>query len=356
MQGDERDIILISTVYGPNKDGVVMQRFGPMNQKVGWRRLNVLVTRAKLSTRIFTSLRPGDIKITETSSRGVVALKSYLTYAMGGATVDSDDDGIPDSDFEVFVAERLRAHGYQVVSQVGVEGFRIDLGVRHPDYPLGFIAGVECDGARWHSGFSVRDRDRIRQKVLENMGWRIHRIWSTDWFANPDRELAKLLQKLEDWRAKAAAHYAARPRHEPSPEDLDPLEELAELGPTPAPTPLQAAAGSARELKPRAQAAEAEVGPDEEPLGKQMRSLDGIEWFEITPGKRYAVVLNDDRAGTVDVISRAMTAPRVYGGAIAVARSEFEGSVRKTGERFRMHDIYATVREVARRARLVEGE
>ena len=101
VQGDERDLILISTVYGPDKNGTVMQRFGPMNREVGWRRLNVLVTRAKLSTRIFTSLRPDDIKVTPTSNRGILAFKNYLTYASNGAQYDDSSGGSPDSDFEV---------------------------------------------------------------------------------------------------------------------------------------------------------------------------------------------------------------------------------------------------------------
>lgn len=351
VQGDERDIILISTVYGPDKNGAVMQRFGPLTQQVGWRRLNVLITRAKLSTRVFTSLKPSDIKITEKSSRGVLALKSFLTYAMNGATVDDDTGGEPDSDFEVFVAEKLRSHGYEVVGQVGVEGFRIDLGVRHPDYPLGFIAGIECDGARWHTGMSVRDRDRIRQTILEGMGWRIHRIWSTDWFANPDREMAKLLEKLEQWRAQAMAAYEKRPRTQSITETSEEDQKLAAAPPEPSATSYAAPLVSDQALAvPDKIDAE---NDDDEPLGKAMRPLDGIEWFELAPGKRYAVVIDGERAGTVEVVSRAVAAPRLYGGAIAVPKSEFDGWVRQTGERFRMHDIYATVREVARRAKQV---
>ncbi len=136
VQGDERDIILISTVYGPDKNGVVRQNFGLMNREVGWRRLNVLVTRAKISCRLITSLRPDDVKVTEKSSKGVIAFKSYLTYAHGGATYDPGTGGETDSDFEIFVADALRGAGYEVIYQVGVEGFRIDLGVRHESWGL----------------------------------------------------------------------------------------------------------------------------------------------------------------------------------------------------------------------------
>ncbi len=128
--------------------------FGPVNSAVGHRRLNVLFTRAKRATLLFTSLRPTDITITEKSHAGVRALQSYLTYASAGPETDSPEGGAPDSDFEVFVAERLRNAGYEVVPQVGVNSFRIDLGVRDPDRRNLFLAGIECDGASYHSGIT----------------------------------------------------------------------------------------------------------------------------------------------------------------------------------------------------------
>ncbi len=141
--------------------------------------------------------------------------------------------GEPDSDFEEFVADRLRSAGYEVIPQVGVERFRIDLGVRHPSYPLGFLAGVECDGATYHASLTVRDRDRIRQDILEGLGWRIYRVWSTDWFNDRERETVRLLRWLEEQRAREAARYelrrdaielaeATRPR---SPVDVDGSEQ-----------------------------------------------------------------------------------------------------------------------------------
>lgn len=354
VQGDERDIILISTVYGPDKNGTVAQRFGPMNREVGWRRLNVLVTRAKLSTRIFTSLRPDDIKVTETSSRGVAALKAYLTYAHKGATYDHAAGGEPDSDFEVFVGDALRGAGYDVVHQVGVEGFRIDLGVKHPDYPIGFIAGVECDGASFHSGLSVRDRDRIRQTILESMGWRIYRIWSTDWFADPQRERGKLLATLDAWRMQLAAEFAQRPRpvveiassaDEPSEITSDSLEE--------APTELVPPRKSdeAFELTGTDHEAPAVRSGSEEPTGREMRPLGDIAWYEVSKGRLYDVWLAGRFVGQVEVLSRAASAPRVYGGRLLVERSEYEGWVQATDERFKMHDIHGAVREVAARAK-----
>lgn len=198
VQGDERDVIFISTVYGANESGKLLQRFGPINSRTGHRRLNVLFTRAKERVVVFSSMKPGDIRVDETSSAGVRALRGYLEFAMTGRLEAGEStEREVDSDFEVFVKERLEAAGYEIVPQVGVSGFFIDLGVRNPRASGEFILGIECDGAAYHAGKSARDRDRLRQEVLEGLGWKIYRIWSTDWFRDPRRELKKLLDFLE---------------------------------------------------------------------------------------------------------------------------------------------------------------
>lgn len=352
VQGDERDIILISTVYGPDKKGIVMQRFGPMNREVGWRRLNVLVTRAKLSTRVFTSLRPDDIKITPNSNRGMLAFKNYLTYAANGAQYDDSAGGSPDSDFEVYVADAIKAAGYEVVPQVGVEGFRIDIGVRHPDFPLGFIAGVECDGATYHSGMTVRDRDRIRQSVLERMGWNIYRVWSTDWFADPSREMAKLLSCLDAWRTTLAEDYANRPVENLDDTAVAPTDLVVDR----AHEPNGAEPVTPAEPDSNVDADLVEDPTPSEPTGRPMRSIDGIDWYEVSKARLYHVWVNEKLVGSVEVLSRAMATAQVYGGPLRVAHSEYEGRVRTNGDRFIVHDIYAAVREVARRAQLDPDE
>lgn len=199
VQGDERDAIFISTVYGPDKNGTVMQRFGPINRAGGYRRLNVLFSRAKKNMVVFTSLRPEDIKVSDTSSEGVRALRGFLAYASKGVIDEGQRDAeeIPDSDFEIWVKEKLESIGCEVHPQVGVAGYRIDLGVKHPKYPHGYLMGVECDGATYHSSKSARERDVIRQQVLEGLGWRIYRIWSTDWFSNPVQEFEKLKNHIQ---------------------------------------------------------------------------------------------------------------------------------------------------------------
>lgn len=204
VQGDERDSIIISTVYGKEKDSeVVMQRFGPISGVNGHRRLNVLYTRAKKNVRVISSLRPNDIKVTSDSSRGTKAFAGYLEYASTGKLDTGKYTGKEaDSPFEISVKDVLENKGYQVECQVGVAGYRIDLGVKHPNWPDGFLAGIECDGATYHRAKSAQDRDVARQKVLEGKGWNIHRIWSTDWFENPHKATEVMIEKLEEWMTK----------------------------------------------------------------------------------------------------------------------------------------------------------
>lgn len=205
VQGDERDVIFISFTYGPDKDTRrVNQRFGPIGSEVGWRRLNVIFTRAKKRVEVFTSMLPTDLVITDNTQKGVRVLREYLDYALNNKFHDfgeiSKKD--PDSDFEIAVARILNSYGYKTAFQIGVAGFFIDIGVLHPLRQNDFILGIECDGATYHSGKSVRDRDRLRQEILERKGWYIYRIWSTDWFKSREKEIEKLIKTLKQIEAK----------------------------------------------------------------------------------------------------------------------------------------------------------
>jgi very-short-patch-repair endonuclease len=206
VQGDERDVIFISTVYGKDATGNFFQRLGPINGAHGHRRLNVLFTRAKQQVCLFTSMRASDLRVEESSRWGVKALKNYLAYAQSGHLEAVELTGKePDSEFERWVMGMLEESGYEVVPQLGVAGYFIDLAIRHPDQRGTFILGVECDGAMYHSARSVRDRDRLRQEVLERLKWNIYRIWSTDWFRNPRAEFQKLSAALETLRQSNAS-------------------------------------------------------------------------------------------------------------------------------------------------------
>lgn len=198
IQGDERDVIFISVGYGRSSDGRLPMNFGPLNREGGERRLNVLITRARQRCEIFSSLSADDIDLTRSQAPGVKAFKTYLKYAETGQTHLFEVSGrAPDSPFEESVAEALTNLGYQVVAQIGVAGFFIDLAVVDKKKPGRYAIGIECDGATYHSARSSRDRDRLRQQVLENLGWRIHRIWSTDWFRDPKRELQHTVDAIE---------------------------------------------------------------------------------------------------------------------------------------------------------------
>jgi very-short-patch-repair endonuclease len=199
VQGDERDVMFVSVTYGPDAKGNLFQRFGPINGPNGHRRLNVLFTRAKKRTEVFSSLDPDKIHASAASSWGLRSLKGYLTFARTGV-LDSPETGSSPStnDFENSVSSVLKGKNFHVVPQVGVAGFFIDLAVTHPSKPGKFILGIECDGASYHSGRSARDRDRLRQEILEKLGWKIYRIWSTDWFKNRASEMKRLLDHVEE--------------------------------------------------------------------------------------------------------------------------------------------------------------
>ncbi len=200
VQGDERDIILISVGYGPQEPNgrLTSMRFGPVNSDGGERRLNVLFTRARMRCEVFASFDPGDIDLRRVTHEGPRILKRFLDFAKTGILDEKVvTNAQPDSPFEEDVASVIRSLGYLADPQVGSAGFRIDIGVRHPDHPGQYLLAVECDGATYHSALWARERDRLRQEVLENLGWRFHRIWSTDWFYHRTNEIKRLRGALE---------------------------------------------------------------------------------------------------------------------------------------------------------------
>ena len=201
VQGDERDTIIFSIGYGKDPAGNLKHNFGPLNRKGGERRLNVAITRAKFNVQVVSSIKSIDIDLNRTSAEGARLLKEYLDLAENGITVLNKDlyvdpNAEADSYFEEDVANVVRDAGYKVDLQVGCSGYRIDLCVRHPannDYVL----AIECDGRTYHSSRNARDRDRLRQEVLERLGWKFYRIWSTDWFINREAEKKALLERIE---------------------------------------------------------------------------------------------------------------------------------------------------------------
>lgn len=201
VQGDERDTILFSVTYGPDQGDLMTMNFGPLNRSGGERRLNVALTRARSEMVVFSTLSPERIELSRTQARGVADLKHFLEYAERGssalAAATHGSQGDFESPFEEAVAVGLARKGWILHSQVGVSAYRIDLGVVNPDFPGSYLAGVECDGAMYHSSAYARERDKIRQSVLERLGWTLLRVWSTDWWNNPGKSLESLHRELE---------------------------------------------------------------------------------------------------------------------------------------------------------------
>ena len=198
VQGDERDVIFISIGYGKTAEGYMAMSFGPLNRDGGERRLNVLISRARLAMDVFSNFTFDDIDLNRTQSQGVVSLKNFLNYAQtGNLEIPCSTGKEPDSPFEEEVIKKIVQHGYDVEPQVGTAGFFIDIGIKDKKNPSCYIIGIECDGAAYHSSQSARDRDRLRQEVLEGLGWKLHRIWSTDWYRNPEKELERTISAIE---------------------------------------------------------------------------------------------------------------------------------------------------------------
>lgn len=204
VQGDERDVIFISVGYARDVHGYMAMRFGPLSNEGGERRLNVLISRAKQRCEVFSSITADEIDLARASGRGVAALKTFLSFAQTGRLGIAQRSGRDeDSPFEEAVRRAVESLGYEVHTQVGEAGFFIDLAVVDPRRAGRYLLGIECDGAAYHSSRSARDRDRLRQAVLEDKGWVLHRIWSTDWFQRPAEQLRKVADAIE--RAKAVA-------------------------------------------------------------------------------------------------------------------------------------------------------
>ncbi|MGN0910301.1 MAG: AAA domain-containing protein, partial [Thermoguttaceae bacterium] len=202
VQGDERDTIIFSVAYAKGTDGKFLHNFGPLNRQKGERRLNVAVTRAKLNVKVVASIRGSDINLDQAKSDGAKLLREYLEYAEKGIdalNVETPQETLYDStdDFVDEVYDALVEKGYRVDKRVGASGLKIDLAIKIPDADDYFFA-VECDGEAYRRSKNARDRDRLRQEVLERSGWRYYRLWSTEWFKNRGRSLERLLHAMEE--------------------------------------------------------------------------------------------------------------------------------------------------------------
>lgn len=201
VQGDERDVMFFSVGYGKDSIGKMTLNFGPLNSEGGQRRLNVAITRARYNVKLIASIQPTDIDVSRTHSRGVQLLKNYMEYAIQGSKaifseIKPESRLDFESPFEEEVCKALTERGLTVHKQIGCSCYRIDLAVVDSEKPGHYLLGIECDGAAYHSAKTARDRDRLRQQILEELGWHIHRIWSRDWIENPKREVDKVIEAI----------------------------------------------------------------------------------------------------------------------------------------------------------------
>lgn len=255
VQGDERDVILFSIAYGPDAQGRVSMNFGPLNQEGGQRRLNVAITRAREEILVVSTLLPEQIDLTRSAAPGVGDLRQFLEFARRGPSALANlerrlGQADPGSPLEAELAKALRERGYEVHTQVGCSGYRIDLAVVHPDDPEVYILGVECDGPSYHSARNARDREMLRHAVLSGLGWNLMRCWSTEWWRAPQRELDRIVDRIDQLRqsgptGQAAAVESAPPetrgepaREEETPPEPDPGEPVNSDLPWTLPWPL----------------------------------------------------------------------------------------------------------------------
>ncbi len=214
VQGDERDVMIISVGYGYDNNGIMTLNFGPLNKEGGERRLNVAITRAKEKVILVSSIKSNDIDIYSSNSIGVKSLHDYLQYAENQTILKLDEvteDRQSISELAKDIAEEVRKLGYSPILNIGKSKLKLDLGVKTINNPTKFILGIIIDGENYSSIPTARDRDRLRLQILKNMGWNIHRIWSPEWVQRRSSEIERLaitLKKAEEEKKPKPTYYS----------------------------------------------------------------------------------------------------------------------------------------------------
>lgn len=216
VQGDERDVILFSVGYGPDKHGKVSMNFGPLNNEGGERRLNVAVSRARYEMIVFATLRAEQIDLKRSSAKGVEGLKSFIEFA-GKGTLNLTQSMVAannlqdaaENDLVRIIAEELRSHGYEVMTHVGRSQFKIDLAVLNPEKKDEYMMGILCDGRNYYDTKTTRDREIVQPGVLTGLGWNVMRVWAVDWYGNHQQVVDRLLKRLDDIKNNVKQEAAA---------------------------------------------------------------------------------------------------------------------------------------------------
>ncbi len=280
VQGDERDIILFSITYGPDASGRPNMNFGPLNKQGGERRLNVAITRARRALQVFGTLQASHIDLSRTKAEGVRDFKHFLEFAELGpralAQMADLTHGDYESPFEQEVADELKKRGWEVHPQVGVSGFRIDLGVVHPDAPGRYLVGVECDGATYHRSATARDRDRLRESVLRGLGWNIVRVWSTDWWvdrASSAEKLEKQIKAIFEIDKRCQDEKPSEPQGQPTPNVAESIKHQEATSPNKSHNSISVPPSLSANLRPQPYATAATHSPKEPPSLDDQRKV-----------------------------------------------------------------------------------
>ena len=319
VQGDERDVILFSITFWKDMAGKLPMDFGALNRDGGERRLNVAVTRARQELIVFSGFTADQIDPSRTKALAVSHLKTFLDYAERGAiALPAEDRGSVggfDSPFEEAVASQLERRGWTVVPQVGISGFRIDLGVRHPDLAGAYLAGVECDGATYHGSATARDRDKVREQVLRGLGWNILRVWSTDWWFDAKGCAERLHENLEallqESRERRASDDSAAETHWDMGHEVEGVEESrdeelsAEIEVAPAPTANDSDLVSAADLPVPDAPVNSLASADAlatTPVGDARYSVTDLSAFKAEPDLFFEFAYRDTLRGMIEAV------------------------------------------------------
>lgn len=199
VQGDERDVILFSVGYGPDKKGNVSMNFGPLNNAGGERRLNVAVSRARQEMMVFSTMRSSHIDLRRSKARGVEGLKHFLEYAEQQVLAENIQSTAsrPDTPLARQIADAIAEKGYVVNVNVGRSHFKVDIAVSRQESPDAYVLGILLDGESYRDTQTTRDREIVQPSVLEGLGWRVMRVWSVDWLNNPQRVIDRVMEQLQ---------------------------------------------------------------------------------------------------------------------------------------------------------------
>ena len=208
VQGDERDVIFFSVTFGLDEDERLSINFGPLNKDGGWRRLNVAVTRSKYEMVVFSSMTGAMIETKHPASEGAKGLCAFLKYAESGILPEVEevekDTQVPPG-ISQKICKALTESGYQYKTDLGYSEFKIDIAVVNPLNPDEYLCGLMLDGESYRTAGNTRDREVAQFSVLKGLGWKLHRVWTMDWWDNSEREIERILKVLEDLKAASVS-------------------------------------------------------------------------------------------------------------------------------------------------------